>query len=325
MAMAENSPQDILDPLDLMLIKELEVDARQSYAALAAKLSTTHMTVYRRLQRLLNKRLITLTTIADPTPLGYKIEAAIAINVQIGKVDEVANQLAAFGNVSVVMVTVGRYDIIAWITTRDHEELLDFSSKALARIRGITNAETLMSIKNVKHLWEYFTTEKSFQVKGARDHVLDELDLMLIRELEAEPRESVAHLARKIGVSPSGVTRRLQTLRREGFIKIVSIAHPAALGYRIRAVIFFKVDPAKTIVTAERLAQYPNVMHMVIATGRFDIIAWTVFKDERHMADFLINELGTHDSEIIRYETAIILKTPKVSYTVLSRNDRDQL
>ncbi|MDD5095859.1 MAG: AsnC family transcriptional regulator, partial [Dehalococcoidia bacterium] len=60
--MSEKTAKRPLDELDLMLIRELEVDARRSAKELAAKLGTSHTTVQRRLRYLLDEGVISFVT-----------------------------------------------------------------------------------------------------------------------------------------------------------------------------------------------------------------------------------------------------------------------
>jgi DNA-binding Lrp family transcriptional regulator len=53
---------------------------------------------------------------------------------------------------------------------------------------------------------------------------LDEIDLMILRELQADGRMTNVELSRRVGISPPPCLRRLRTLEEKGFIE----------GYRAR-------------------------------------------------------------------------------------------
>ncbi|MDD5095788.1 MAG: AsnC family transcriptional regulator, partial [Dehalococcoidia bacterium] len=84
----------LLDKLDLMLIRELGIDARKSSVELGVKLGTSHTTVQRRLQALLDEGIISFVTIADPKNLGYLTLILLGINTRPGRVDGVAAKIA---------------------------------------------------------------------------------------------------------------------------------------------------------------------------------------------------------------------------------------
>jgi DNA-binding Lrp family transcriptional regulator len=60
-----------LDELDLMLTKELELDARQSIRVLSRKLGVTEITVRKRMLALLDRKVITIAVFTNPYSFGY--------------------------------------------------------------------------------------------------------------------------------------------------------------------------------------------------------------------------------------------------------------
>ena len=91
-----------LDELDLILIRELQQDARVNYLALASKLGVSHSTVSRRLTKLIDRRVIGIAAIIDHSALGYANTVVFAIKVAPGMVDAVAGQLVALDEIKVL-------------------------------------------------------------------------------------------------------------------------------------------------------------------------------------------------------------------------------
>ena len=60
---------------------------------------------------------------------------------------------------------------------------------------------------------------------------VDETDLRLIQELEADARQSNTRIAAKLGIPPTTVFRRLQRLLAENIIRICAVSDLVALGY----------------------------------------------------------------------------------------------
>ena len=102
-----------LDDLDITLIKELDSGPRKSYQQIADKLPTSRNTVRRRLQRLVDEKIITFVTLTSPPALGYLTHATMAITTRPGEAESVATELRAVPNISYLMTTTGRYDIVA--------------------------------------------------------------------------------------------------------------------------------------------------------------------------------------------------------------------
>ncbi|MBM3132674.1 MAG: Lrp/AsnC family transcriptional regulator [Chloroflexi bacterium] len=148
-----------LDDLDLMLIKELEIDGRQTNTDLAKKIGTSKATARRKLRRLLDENIIRVVAVANPPALGYKTVATMGINVRPGEVDAVAEKLAAYKNIHFVIISTGRYDIIAWVMFREPEDLSNFLRKELGKIPGLTSVETMVNLKIIKASFSYLSGE----------------------------------------------------------------------------------------------------------------------------------------------------------------------
>ncbi|MDD5094959.1 MAG: AsnC family transcriptional regulator [Dehalococcoidia bacterium] len=104
-----------LDELDLMLIRELGIDARKGAPELGAKLGTNHTTVRRRLQTLLDEGIISFVTIADHKTLGHLTLILLGINTRPGTVDGVATRIASLEYSKMISATLGRYDLLVMI------------------------------------------------------------------------------------------------------------------------------------------------------------------------------------------------------------------
>jgi len=146
---------------------------------------------------------------------------------------------------------------------------------------------------------------------------LDDLDLVLIRELENDGRQTNTDLAKKIGTSKATARRKLKKLLDGGIIKVVAVANPPALGYRTVATMGINVRPGDVDAVAERLASYENVHFVIISTGRYDIITWMMFQEPEDLSDFLRNELGNIPG-LVSVETMINLKIIKASFNYLA-------
>ncbi|MBT4513228.1 MAG: Lrp/AsnC family transcriptional regulator [Chloroflexi bacterium] len=160
--MKDNSLQ--LDAMDLMLIAELETDGRQTNTDLAKKIGTSKATARRKLRRLLDEGIIKVVAVASPPALGYKTVATMGINVRPGEVDAVADKLSSYKNVHFVIISTGRYDIIAWMMFHEPDDLSAFLRKELGNIPGLTSVETMINLK---------ITKASFTYLASNDHALE--------------------------------------------------------------------------------------------------------------------------------------------------------
>ena len=134
----------MVSEFDARLIDELSQDARQSSAEIARKLNVSETTVRRRIERLEKDGIVKFKVTVDPAKLGYSITAIVAIEVELGKIDEGSDALASHPNVRYVCLCTGNHDIFVGAWFRSSKELTDFIKNYLAKIHGLRKSETFI-------------------------------------------------------------------------------------------------------------------------------------------------------------------------------------
>ncbi|MSQ09101.1 MAG: Lrp/AsnC family transcriptional regulator [Dehalococcoidia bacterium] len=135
-----------MDELDRKIIALLERDGRAANAKIARDVGVSEGTVRRRLKRLVTDRIITVIALPDPRKLGYESEALIGIQVDPDKIDQVANKVAELDHTRWVAVTTGTYDVFAWATLPNAEELGKFLREKVGTIVGVRRTETFVNL-----------------------------------------------------------------------------------------------------------------------------------------------------------------------------------
>ena len=115
-----------MDELDLKIVGILQQDGRASNARIARQLGVSEGTVRRRLKRLMDEEAIQVLALPEPTKLGYTTEAIVALQVDPGKIEDVAAELAGAPEALNVSVTTGAFDLFAWVALPSPEELHNF-------------------------------------------------------------------------------------------------------------------------------------------------------------------------------------------------------
>ena len=305
-----------LDEMDLMLLKQLEVDSRQSNRSLSIKLNTSAETVRRRLNRLTNAGLVSIVTFSNPLALGLQM-ALIGINARPGKIDALAGYLGKYQTITSIMITTGRYDMLVTATFRDQQELAGFVEENLGASPDLVDAEMMMVLSLKKFSLMYLSGNGGAS-SGTTSCILDETDLALIKELEMHPRQSVTDLTRKLALSRTLVNRKLQTLLEQDIIKVINVVNPAAIGFAIQASVLIKADLSKISAVAGALMLDTRVHQLSVVSGRFNLWVWAIFRDLGEMTEFVKNTLGNIPG-ITRYETMLQLGLPKASLSLLTK------
>lgn len=141
------SQKQVADAIDVKLFTELEIYAMQSNTRLARKLEISVPTVRKRLQRILDENVIRIVAVANPYMLGYTTPAGILLKVRPTSIKDVADQLASYSSIQMVVPTSGACDIVAWGIFQNTEALSEFIRKELDSIPGINSYETLVNLR----------------------------------------------------------------------------------------------------------------------------------------------------------------------------------
>ena len=90
----ENLSSVSLDSLDMQIVEQLKVDARQPIRAIARVLDVSRETVRIRLNRLISEGALSIVCVTRAERLGYEFTLVIGIRVHPGFTESVAKELA---------------------------------------------------------------------------------------------------------------------------------------------------------------------------------------------------------------------------------------
>jgi len=142
--------------------------------------------------------------------------------------------------------------------------------------------------------------------------VVDELDKKLIRLLLANARQSSYQLSKQLKVSPSTIRRRIRELIRNGIIRNTVSVDYSALGLPLAAHIALNVNHEQLESVWEALRKLPNIKHVSITAGRFDILGMVRVASTDDLLNFVQNEI-TQIPGVEKCETFICLRMERTS------------
>ena len=143
---------------------------------------------------------------------------------------------------------------------------------------------------------------------------IDEIDLQIIKMLNADGRTPYSQIAQKLGVSTGMIRQRYQRLVQDGVLQVVAVTNPLLMGFTTMAQIGVKVDVGRLQEIADQIASFDEVIYLVLVTGSYDLHIEIVCRDKTHLLDFLTNKLHTVEG-IKDSETFICMKIAKEVYT----------
>jgi Lrp/AsnC family transcriptional regulator for asnA, asnC and gidA len=140
-----------VDDLDRAILKCLIEDARAPSAVIARRIGNVPpRTVRSRLGRLIDSGLVSICAGAVPEALGFRIRADIVIDVEAGKMNEVAERLCELDEVCYVALSTGDFDISAAFVATDIETFRTFVSETIHDIPGISRTRVNVLTKVFK-------------------------------------------------------------------------------------------------------------------------------------------------------------------------------
>jgi Lrp/AsnC family transcriptional regulator for asnA, asnC and gidA len=147
----------VLDDLDKAIIKCLQLDGRRPYAQIGRELQVPEATVRQRAERLIGRGIVQIVGVTDPLAMGFQQPAFIGLKVDPGRLEAIAGSIAELDEVTYLVVTAGRYDLICEVVCADNEHLLRVLTERFSHIDGIRSTETLVELRFVKESYQWGT------------------------------------------------------------------------------------------------------------------------------------------------------------------------
>jgi Lrp/AsnC family transcriptional regulator for asnA, asnC and gidA len=145
----------VLDDISKRIIEQLQVDGRQSYAAIGKAVGLSEAAVRQRVQRLQETGVMQIVAVTDPLTLGFRRQAMIGLKCD-GDLEKVADDLAAMEEIDYVVITAGSFDLLLEVVCEDDDHLLEI----LSQVRGVASVrstETLVYLKLRKQTYTWGT------------------------------------------------------------------------------------------------------------------------------------------------------------------------
>jgi DNA-binding Lrp family transcriptional regulator len=142
--------EQVVDELDLNILKEFMEDSRITYRKIAKKLGVAPGTVLSRIRKMEKNGVIKKYTVnVDYQKLGYTVTSITEVTVLKGKLVEVEQKLAELPGVCAVYDVTGDVDAIVIGRFKNPSELSRFTKKVLS-IPNVERANTHFVLTVVK-------------------------------------------------------------------------------------------------------------------------------------------------------------------------------
>jgi Lrp/AsnC family transcriptional regulator for asnA, asnC and gidA len=145
-----------LDRVDKAIIHELQLDGRMPYTELSRRVGLSQPATRQRVNRLIDRGSMQVVAVTDPSTLGFDYPAMVGVDVD-GDIVEIADRLAQLEEISYLIITAGRYDILAEVVCSDAEHLLRFVNDQIRPLAGVSSVELFNYLRLVKQTYTWGT------------------------------------------------------------------------------------------------------------------------------------------------------------------------
>jgi len=314
----------LLDDLDLEIVDALQIAPRVPLAALAECLSIPPSTAHRRMQRLIDERLLRVVGRADWSLLTDSNPYEVWIRVAAGRSREVADALQLIPEVQLVLETTGEADLHAAVVPFRTSDMYRLLSQQLPGIDGVVSIDSRLIIESVRiaQQWRSHRLRPEVATRLQAHHLevdeplpgslaaLTDVEFEAMRALSRNGRATAADLARDLGVAPSTANRAIQKILRSGAILPRVEIEPALLGFSLEVTISIDAEPGQFSAIARSLTEHPNVRMASVVTGPAPISVHAVFTSPGDFSRFVNNDLAQLDG-VHGIRSAVVLRVAR--------------
>jgi DNA-binding Lrp family transcriptional regulator len=280
---------------DRALIRLLQTDGRMPYTSLGRQLQMSEKTVRRRVGELLADGVIEITTVSDPSALGYDAVGLLTIESDGSRsLRSLAQALAELDAIDYVVITSGRYHLFAEVVCPDMEHFLGFIDSSVRNMAGIARWEHFpyLSLHYQQPHWEAAARAPDKGAPAISKIDLDEVDRSIVRELNAGGRTPYQQIAARLGVSEGLVRQHVNRLKASGAIRVMALVNPYSLGFRTMAWLGITVHSgARVEDLARRITRCRAITYLAICAGRFDVLAEVVCAGPGELTKLIDDEI----------------------------------
>jgi Lrp/AsnC family transcriptional regulator, leucine-responsive regulatory protein len=143
---------------------------------------------------------------------------------------------------------------------------------------------------------------------------LDEIDVRLLTELQADADRTNVQLARLVGLSPAATLHRVRWLKESGAIRIISAqVDPAAVGFPLQMYVMATLarhDPRSTRVFEDQVRELPQIIAADNVAGEMDYILTVVARDVAELQQVLASLAARGGQRLVTHLRLSEVKPP---------------
>lgn len=139
---------DHIDEFDIQILKQLEIDGRMAYSAIAATLGVSNTMVHQRIARLTEQGILTgIKPVLDEKKIGYDWGAFTGITLEKDHdSNRIIEELKKIPEVTECYFISGGYTLYLKIIAKNHEHMRQILYEKIDNISGIAKTDSIMEL-----------------------------------------------------------------------------------------------------------------------------------------------------------------------------------
>lgn len=317
-----------LDKKDREILYQLDLNSRQSDSEMAKKVRLNKNTVWYRINRLVENKVIRkFVTLINPVKFGKSI---FKLYVRLQDVtddawNEIKNYLIQHRQVFWVTRNEGNWDVITAIWSKTPFDFYEFYSDFSTKFNKYILEKQVTNQIEVPFFSRSYMSEKEGQIKciwggQVSEEKVDEIDMKILESLAINSRMPSTELALKLKTTPRIVSYRIKELIKRKIILAFSIElNQSAIGYDYYKVILYlkNLTRQKENAFIEFCKRQGNVLYYIKTLGPWELELEFEVKNHKEL-NKIMNSIRKEFSDIIKsYEPLLIVEEYKGEYNIL--------
>ena len=310
---------NMLDKLDKKIIRQLDINSRQSFSRIAKKVGSSKEVVRYRFNLLIKKNIIqNCNALIDTYKLGYLIHIVWMKfqNTTKEKEREIINRLLVSPRMGVALEIYGKWDIVFGIWAKNTIEFKEYFDKITRPFSDYIRDYAITIELNSAYLGQEFiydTPIKEVFVGNRLDEKkLDRVNISILRMLAVNSRIPATEIAEKINVRASTVAARIKHMEKEGIIA----GYKVTLNYDELGLMHYRVFLKVTKSFEKKIMGYLKSKRKVISVmnyiGLADIEFRLCVRTVKELNEELSELKRAFGSAIHEYDSVLFLKSFEV-------------
>jgi Lrp/AsnC family transcriptional regulator len=309
----------MLDVLDKKILRELDINSRQSFNHIAKKVGSSKEVVRYRFEQLKNKNIITnCNALINTYKLGYLIHIIWIKfqNTTKEKEREIIKFLINSNRVGVTLEIYGMWDLVFGIWAKDTIEFKKYFDEITASFSEYIREYAITIELNCTYLSQESIYEKKIPEVTIGNNLesknIDEVDTQIIRMLAIDSRTPIIDISKKTNLKANAVAARIKNLEKNGIIA----SYKVTLNYEELNLMHYRIFLKVTKNYEKKIMNYLKTTKKVISVmnyiGLGDIEFRLCVKNVKELNEELSELKRSFGTAIQNYDSILFMKSFEV-------------